>query len=365
NLVWANASGDIGWWAAAKLPIRPEGVNPVFILDAAKGEADKLGYYRFADNPQEENPARGYVVSANHQPLPRSGVPVPGYYNLADRAQRLDQALRESDQLWDMDTAQALQLDVGNDYAPRILAELLPVLQEVVTDPEEKTFLEPLLKWDGSYTRDSIAATLFSQLLYQLAHDAMADELGEVQFANLLRTHALDAALPLLAADAKSPWWDNRHTPTVESRADTMKVVWKNTLAHLKSTIGKSLLDWPWGKTHTLTHRHPLGAQKPLDWLFNVGPFPVPGGRETPNNLSQNVGPAPWAVSYGPSTRRVIDFADASKALGINPVGQSGVLFDRHYSDQAEFFAEGFYQPQHLAAADVKAHTRSTLRLRP
>lgn len=28
NVVWANTAGDIGWWAAARLPIRPAGVNP-------------------------------------------------------------------------------------------------------------------------------------------------------------------------------------------------------------------------------------------------------------------------------------------------------------------------------------------------
>jgi penicillin amidase len=105
--------------------------------------------------------------------------------------------------------------------------------------------------------------------------------------------------------------------------------------------------------------------QKPLHLLFNVGPFSVPGGRETPNNLSGDVGPAPWAVSYGPSTRRVIDFAQPGKAQGINPVGQSGVLFDRHYADQAERFAEGMYVPQHLTPNDVQAHTQSTLTLQP
>jgi penicillin amidase len=96
-----------------------------------------------------------------------------------------------------------------------------------------------------------------------------------------------------------------------------------------------------------------------------VGPFAAPGGRETPNNFSGNIGSSPWAVSYGPSTRRVIDFADASKAVGINPVGQSGVLFDTHYSDQAERFMAGVYVPQYLSSADVKAHTQSTLILRP
>jgi penicillin amidase len=365
NVVWANAAGDIGWWAAGRLPIRPEGVNPTFILDGAKGEAEKLGFYRFADNPQEENPARGYIMSANHQPLPRSGVPVAGYYNLVDRAQRLDDVLHAPDRQWDSAAAQALQLDVRNGYAARILQEVLPVLQSVVTDPNEKAFMEPLGKWDGAYTRDSIAATLFTQFVYELSKTAMEDEMGEVQFKNLLRTRALDAALPLLVANANSPWWDNVDTKAKESRFETVRIAWVNTLKHLQGLYGNSLLEWSWGKAHTLTHGHPLGMQKPLDKLFNIGPLPVPGGRETPNNLSGPIGPAPWAVTYGPSTRRVIDFAEPAKATGINPVGQSGVLFDKHYKDQAERYAEGVYVPQHLDADDVKKNTQSTLRLRP
>jgi penicillin amidase len=67
----------------------------------------------------------------------------------------------------------------------------------------------------------------------------------------------------------------------------------------------------------------------------------------------------------GPSTRRVIDFAAPEKSVGINPVGQSGVLFDAHYADQAEQFAQGQYVRQHLGAADVVANTQSTLRLIP
>ena len=82
--------------------------------------------------------------------------------------------------------------------------------------------------------------------------------------------------------------------------------------------------DWQWGSAHTLTHKHPLGQLKILDKLFNVGQFAAPGGHETPNNLSHKMGPAPWPVAYGPSTRRLIDFADPSHSLGINPVGQSG-----------------------------------------
>lgn len=365
NVVWANAGGDIGWWAAAALPRRPPGVNPVFMLDGATGEADKAGYYPFSVNPREENPARGYIVSANHQPAPASGVPVPGYYCLPDRVRSLDRHLADPARKWDMAGTRALQLETRTDYGPRVLAPLLPVLREVVDDPAEKALLDQLATWNGDFVLDAVAPTLFSQMSYELARGAMADELGEAQFKTLLKSRALDFALPRLAADAASPWWDDKATAAVETRKDTLKAVWRATVGHLQATLGKDPAGWTWGKAHTLTHVHPLGRQAPLDKVFNVGPFGVPGGRETPNNLSGPIGPAPWAVTMGPSTRRAIDFAHPGAASGGNPVGQSGVLFDAHYADQAASHARGEAQAQHLDEADVAAHTRSTLTLVP
>ena len=365
NIVWANAAGDIGWWAAAKLVQRPPGVNPNFILDGSTAQADKPGFYRFADNPQEENPARGYLVSANHQPVPRSGVPVPGYYNLPDRARRLDQLLRQPGVTWNLQNSQALQLDEQTDYGPRVLRPLLPLLRESVADAVERSLIDQLATWDGRYSGTSIAPTLFNQFVYELTKATMADELGEVQFGNLLRTRAIDYALPRLAADARSPWWDDHHTPEKENRNDIVLQAWRATIHHLQSVHGLSLSGWTWGHNHFLTHVHPLGRVKPLDWLFNVGPLEAPGGREIPNNMAQAIGPAPWSVVYGPSTRRLIDFADAGKALGINPVGQSGVWLDAHYQDQAQDYTAGRSQPMHLNPADVSAATRSTLLLQP
>ena len=365
NVVWANTAGNIAWWAAAKLPIRPENVNPSFILDGSTGEADKPGFYRFSDNPQEENPARGYIVSANHQPKPKSGVPVPGYYNLPDRVQRLDDYLRDDNLKWDTKNSQAMQLDTQTGYARRVLQPLMADLDAIVKDPLERSLLDSLAKWDGDHSVNNIPPTLFNQFLYELTRAAMADEMGEVQFKNLLGTRALDAALPRLAEDATSPWWDNRTTPAVEMRADILGQAWHATILHMQDRLGKNATDWGWGLAHTLTHEHLLSKQKSLGWLFNVGPFAAPGGRELPNNMSHAIGPAPWAVSYGPSTRRLIDFADPAHSLGINPVGQSGVLFNSHYQDQAQTYIEGGYQPQHLSLADVKENTRSTLILTP
>jgi penicillin amidase len=206
---------------------------------------------------------------------------------------------------------------------------------------------------------------VFSQFLYELAKAALSDELGSVQFKNLLETRALDLALPRLAADENSPWWDDARTDKVETRKDIMRIAWRATINHLKTNLGNSPNDWGWGAAHTLTHVHPIAAQKQFEWLFNVGPFAAPGGHEVPNNLSQVMGPAPWAVSYGPSTRRVIDFADASQARGVNPVGQSGVPFDQHFSDQAAAYVAGGYMQQYLNEKDIVSNTRSTLILQP
>ena len=364
NVVWANAKGDIGWWAAAQLPLRPAGVNPSFILDGSSEQADKLGFVPFSANPQEENPARGYIVSANHQPVAASGIEIPGYYNLPDRAQRLDQRLADDSVKWNLENSQALQLDNGSGYGPRLLKQLLPLLQTNAS-AEEQVLLKQLANWNGDHTLNGIAPTLFNQLVYQLTDAAMRDELGERFFDNLLATRVLDIALPRLAADADSPWWDNRNTPAKENRTSIVKAAWQASLAHLRSTAGDNPANWQWGTLHPLTHEHPLGKQKPLDRLFNVGTFAAPGGHETPNNLSHKIGPAPWSVIYGPSTRRLIDFARPTEALGINPVGQSGVLFDAHFSDQAKAYIHGEYQPEHFSAEDVSANTRHTLTLNP
>lgn len=365
NIVYANAKGDIAWWASALLPKRPAGVKPEFILDGSSNQADKDGYYPFSANPQEENPARGYIVSANFQPLSPTGMEIPGYYNLADRGQQLNRQLSDKSVKWSNEANQKLQLGTTTGYGPRTLAPLLPVLREVVSDPAQLKLVEQLAQWQGDYPLDSVNATVFNQFLYDLADAAMRDELGNDFFETLLSTRVIDAALPRLAANADSPWWDNRNTPDKETRADIVKAAWQASMTHLKQTLGDNTSDWQWGTAHTLTHGHPLGQQKPLDHIFNVGPFAAPGSHEVPNNLSAKLGPAPWPVTYGPSTRRLVDFADPAHSLTINPVGQSGVPFDSHYDDQAEEYVEGMYVQAHFSEEEVTANTRSTLKLLP
>ena len=364
NVLYANAHGDIAWWAAAALPRRPERIDPAFILEGAGNQADKAGYYPFSENPHEENPARGYILSANSQPPSPSGRVIPGYYNLPDRGQRLNLLLAGGSD-WNTSNSQHLQLDERTDYAARVLQPLLPELRRQVTDPPQQQWLDRLAQWDGSYPRDSLEATVFNQFFYELARATLHDELGDALFDNLLGSRVLDTAMPKLVADAQSPWWDDRDTPKKEGRAETVLKAWQAGIVHLRSTLGEDPLQWQWGKVHRLTQMHPLGTQPVLALLYNVGPFEVGGSHEVPNNFSAPPGPAPWSVSYGPSIRRIIDMGAPGEALGALPLGQSGVLFDHYYKDQAKPFVEGRYQAMHLSERDVAGHTESQLELHP
>ena len=191
---------------------------------------------------------------------------------------------------------------------------------------EEKQLIRQLATWHGDYPVDSYLPTLFTEFSYQLLRAAMLDELGETVFNNLLNTRIIDSSLPLLAAEPDSPWWNNYATQEQQTRQQVVGQAWQATLLHLRTTFGVDPLDWLWGTAHTLTHKHPLAEQAPLDRLLNIGSFAAPGGHEIPNNFSSGYGSAPWHVVYGPSTRRIIDFAEPDKSIGINPLGQRCAL---------------------------------------
>jgi penicillin amidase len=95
NLMYADAHGNIAWWAVAKLPVRPRSCGyPNSFLDGASGNDEYLGFYDFSKNPHSVNPPWGYVYSANNQPDSVEGVLYPGYYYPRSRAGRIDELMK-------------------------------------------------------------------------------------------------------------------------------------------------------------------------------------------------------------------------------------------------------------------------------
>jgi len=148
--------------------------------------------------------------------------------------------------------------------------------------------------------------------------------------------------MPLLLNNPQSPWWDNLQTPDkLENQQDILQAAWVNAVQSLEEDYGPDVNTWNWGRIHTLEIQHLLGRKKPLNLIFNIGPFAVPGSKGVINQIRQKYGPKELKVSSGPSTRRVIDFGDAENSTGIRPTGQSGYFFDQHYQDQTPLYLAG------------------------
>ncbi len=130
-----------------------------------------------------------YLASPNQ-------VPLPGYYNLADRGAQLIEQLSQADTQWDTQNSQAVQLGERTGYAQRLLKPLLADLNAIARGNEEKKLIKQLSTWQGNYPIDSYLPTLFTEFSYQLLKAAMLDELGETVFSNVLRTRIIDSALP-------------------------------------------------------------------------------------------------------------------------------------------------------------------------
>ena len=133
----------------------------------------------------------------------------------------------------------------------------------------------------------------------------------------------------------------------------------------LEDSLGPKAAEWTWGRVNELTHPHPFGRIWPLNYIFNVGPFPASGGSELVLAHRSSISKAPHKILAGPSTRRLIDFGNPENSLGINPTGQSGNRFDLHYADQSRLYSKGKYRRQILSKQDAISEARSTLILKP
>jgi penicillin amidase len=361
NIMYANADNNIGWWAAARIPKRPDHVLPWQILDGASGLDSPQGFYDFKYNPQEVNPDRGYIVSANARQHKYLDFMTPGYYNFPARAEKITEKISALDQAT-LANQQPIQLDIGSDYAKRALTTMLTTLaeSEKSNNPE---LVQQLQQWDGNFTLSSIAATVFIEWQYQLAEQAFNDELGDDLFGLMKRTRKIDYGFYNILKAPNSPWWNSINNDQVNSMSDVVNNSWETTLTTLSNNLGENWRDWQWQKVHTFELAHALGASKLLRPLFNIGPVPVVGAHAVPNNLSQKFTSGHHSVTAGPSTRRLIDFAQPEKSLGILPAGQSGNPFDRHYKDQFELYTQGQYRPQ-IMDMDTSS-TKSTLTFQP
>ncbi len=368
NIMYGDSTGNIAWWAAAKLIKRAEGVNPVLLLDGISGTQDVKGFYDFKDNPQSENPPQGYVYSANGQPDTVNGNFYPGYYAPGDRATRITQLLNDKT-VYSIEDMQRINADAISTSAPAIADIILEQINKSLINKTQAHYSASkiLLAWNGDHQLLDVAPTIYYKLLYNVLELAMKDELGETNFNVFLKTHAMKNTVPRLIADGNSVWWDNVNTKKVkETRTLIFIEAFDRTINELVTKLGTDVNKWEWGRVHFLEEVHPIGMRKPFNLMFDVGPAAVPGGNEVINCIGFDLNnKGIYKASYGPAMRIVLDFADIENSKSVLPTGQSGNIMSNYYNDQAVMYNTGKFRKQKMNRKEILSNKTGTLIFQP
>jgi len=354
NIMYGDAKGNIAWWAAGKLYKHKPHVNTKFILDGATGEDDPIEFIDFSENPMAENPSWEYVYSANNQPDSISNMLYPGYYLSEDRAKRIVTLLAPKNN-WNKETFGAMINDVTSAVAPSNVKEFTAIMDYNSFTKNEQNAIDVLQLWDGSNNTNDIAPTIYNKWIYLYLKNTFEDELGEKLFNQLLSTHLVKRMIADQLQKDTSIWWDNvTSTDKVETKKEILSKSLIEAVASLNKQFGSDISTWNWGKVHTLEHGHPLGTVEALKSYFNVGPFPIKGGSEVIDNTGYSYNNSGlYNVSFGPSTRRIIDFSDIENSMSILPTGQSGNPFSEHYKDQTEMFNNGTFRKMKINKEEI------------
>ncbi len=362
NMMYGDAQGNIAWWAAAKLYLMPDSTDTRFILEGSGSENEPVRYLDFSENPHAINPPVQFVFSANSQPDSVAGTLYPGYYLPENRADRIIQLLSGKND-WDTESTSKMLVDMTSTVNASIVSDLATLIDvNTLTDQQAKV-LDILTSWKGDYPLESVAATVFHRWMYFFLKGTFSDELGEERFAQFLMTHFHKELIAPMARKTQSIWWDHRGTVgKVEGKKEVVNNSFIEAVAALTRELGEDQEKWTWDQVHTLEHRHPIGSIASLRSFFNVGPFPVEGSREVINNMSFDyLGSGQYEVSSGPSTRRVIDYADLENSLSILPTGQSGNPFSSHYEDQAVLYRQGKFRKMMMNEKEIRTTAETQL----
>lgn len=343
NVLFADTAGDIGYWTAARIPLRGKSY-PMLPFAGWTGENEWKGYVPFNQLPKLWNPTEGYIASANNK-IARNSFPyyISELWEPSSRIARIHELLNAPEQLTEVDFKR-FQMDVSSQFGRELVGRLLEALRGTTpVSSDVQAVLEYLRNWDFRYNKNDVASAILNVAFVRLLENIFADELGD----SVLGFFTSYSAIPyrvvgqLLAADSSS-WFDDIRTTHFETKAEILRKSLYDAIEDLRTRLGPDTKIWQWGNLHTVTFEHPFGRRKPLDKVFNIGPFPV-GGSATTLNKSDFLIRRPYAATVGPSMRQVIDLANSRSFSSVISSGQSGQALHKHYDDQTVLWLTGSY----------------------
>ncbi|MGL5817424.1 MAG: penicillin acylase family protein [Phycicoccus sp.] len=380
NLVYADRAGRIGYQMPGQVPIRrsalPRTQPGYWPAPGWDSSYDWQGFVPFEQLPWTLDPDDGVIVTANQQVTASRTPFLTSEWDHGWRASRIADRLGELDRV-SPDDMRAIQLDTRDDFAD----VLVPALLAVPLDGDDGTgadvevaFTEEarslLRRWDRTMPADdsdaSSAAAYYNAVWHSLCELVFDDELpGELKSDGGARDRA---AVQRLLEDPASPWWDDKLTPNVTEGKDAiLRRALVDARLDLTRELGKDPGKWQWGTLHQLTLEHRVlsgdDVPAPVRWLFDDGPYEVPGGSAVVNANGWTASEG-FGVTTAPSMRMVVDLGDLERSTWINQTGVSGHPWDDHYSDQAADWLAGRQRPWPFGEEAVRATDPDELVLR-
>ncbi len=341
NGVVADRSGEIAMFLPGAYPIRPGGRAGFILFDGSTSSSDWQGFLPVSRYPLSRNPAQGFLVSANQQPVDPAADPTyfGARWPAPWRAIRINQLLR-ADSAVTPDAMRRYQVDPGSARVEQFLPALLNAVESgspALVGGEAIEAARLLAEWDRQYTPDNERAVLF-ELVLDALEDATWDELlvpgGGDTLGRRVMTPGEDV-LAVLLDDPTSVWWDDQRTAeTVESRD---AVIVGSLIAGYRDAVERygepGDGGWRWDRVGTANIYHLLRFS-----TLSALDLPVRGGRGTIPEIS-------GGGTHGPSWRMVVELGPEVRAWGVYPGGQAGNPTSRWYRDRLQLWLDGGLDP--------------------
>ena len=365
NMVYADASGSIGWQIMGTVPVRKSGwgtvPSPGWVPDAG-WEKDPVPHDEI---PHASNPTSGIIATANNSPTDGSGPYLGIDWLDGYRAARAYGALGERDD-WDVASTMALHLDVESVPWREMRGA---VLATPVDGPDVEEALDLLESWDGRVAVDSPAATVFELFLAEMA-GAIARAKAP-NSAGWALGRASNAIVPytLLAArrtghtsrlirEQPEGWFEEGWPAAMQRALDT-------AVRRLRDRYGDNRKAWAWGSVRSLILRHPAGERSILRGIFNRGPFPLGGDGNTISQGAPSLDDPTAGPAAIPSLRMAIDVGEWENSRFSIPGGQSGNPASPHYDDLLPLWLRGEGVPIAWEPDSIRRSAVDKLRLKP
>ncbi len=186
-----------------------------------------------------------------------------------------------------------------------------------------------LQTWNYNLTPDSIGAAIYATFLDKLEHIVFSALLGDdealLQGYQGVGTTTLalqngysSRSKPLLIRlmnEHDDSWFAGSAILNGPKSWDAaLASAFHAAVEELREKLGEDIIGWRYGANHTVTFNHPLGMVKPLDKIFNRGPFPLGGDIDTVN-MGATLPNQPGAVITVPSYRQILNLADLKTSL--------------------------------------------------